>query len=247
MRYIRITVLSLALLFLLGLSPQALDYISYNGKFYITLPDDWVQIDYNMVDLYLSQSDASEDIYNYDACFADVEAKPFYTGRYFILKVDTSIVYSDKQIDSTLKELKQIFGLDVKYYPIGDLMTNLRSGEPGYDAEAKIISIYNHITDVDQNVKKNLVLMKFYEHGLASFYFYSPDSLFKENIGVFQGIVRSLETENYLDVKQTGEVKVADIENKINREEASDNHTLMIILIVAGLLVAFGVVKLIKR
>ena len=188
-------------------------YVSLRGGFYITYPDDWAQVDYWLVDAHLRRNMTDEAILDYDAAFAMKDAPYFYSGDYLILTVDTLGELSDKQIDSVLNELSRSFGAEVSYDPVADFLTDLPSNTLGYDPETRTVTILNEITEQQQLLKKNLLMMKFYNRGIATFYFYSPDSLFETSKSLFEQIVASFSTENVEEALPKEHLKVADLED----------------------------------
>lgn len=191
---------------------SARSYVSLNGGFYISYPDDWVQVDYNTVDAFLAINDAGSPIFNYEAVFAPDSSRPFIDGQYFILTLDTVGELDSQQIDSVLDEMKQTFGKGIKYYPVGDIQSDLKSRAPEYDSEAKIISVLNDIVLRGKTQKQLLLMTKFYDKGIASFYFYSHDSLLEQSRSRFEEIVLSLSTEDIESAFPTEKVSMADVE-----------------------------------
>ena len=78
------------LLIVLGLFAPVLagTYESLNGKFHIDYPDDWGQIDYNTVDLFLRRAGANQAMYGYEAVFAPKASNPFFAGSYLMLTIE---------------------------------------------------------------------------------------------------------------------------------------------------------------
>ena len=129
-----------------------------------------------------------------------------------ILTVDTVGELKEWQIDSVLIELAGAFGRLVKYNPVSDFLADPEPGIPSYDTVTQTVTILNEIPE-QQALKMNLLVMKFYERGIATFYFYSPDSLFETSKFLFKRIVTSFSTENVEDALPKEQLKVADLEN----------------------------------
>ncbi len=239
-------VLLLTFVLVTSTAAETQTYVSFKGGFYITYPDDWVQIDYSLVDAYLLRNRAGETTLDYDAAFAMKDSPSLFAGNYLILVVDTVGQLSDGQIDSVLNGLSRSFGEEVKYYPVADFLTDLKSNTPSYDAEAKTVTILNEITEQQQLLKKNLLMMKFYDRGIATFYFYSPDSLFEASKPLFDQIVASLSTENVEDALPKEELKVADLEDAESGDEDENDKSKKIYLYIGAALVLV-IVILIRR
>lgn len=208
-------------------------YVSLNGEFYITYPDDWEQIDYNTVDLFLSRSGADETMYEYDAVLAPSASSPFFTGDYLIVTVEKTGELSNQLIDSVLAEYADSFQKGIANMATDEFMADLKSNSPVYDADKKVMTVLNDIYQGQEIVKKNLIMVKFYEKGIASFYFYSPDSLFQSSKVLFEDIFESLSTENLQAAMPSEEVKVADIETDDEGRLKDSDSNLFLYLAVA--------------
>jgi hypothetical protein len=242
-RWIQLTAI-LGTLIALPLFGHAQQYfVSYRGEFSIQYPDDWKQVEYNVVDAYLAARQVDASAFRYEAVLASADADPFYTGAYVIVTVDTrGGAMSDSQIDSTLNTLARQFGKGIKYSPVGDLLTNVQSETPGYDRAEKMVSIPNRITDRGEAFKRNLVIMKFYDKGIASFYCYAPDSVFDQHVDDFRSIATSLETENYRDKAPREEVRVADVDT----EGGGLGVIFWLLIAIAGMLILVVVWRVLK-
>ena len=214
-------------------------YVSFRGGFYITYPDDWVQIDYWLVDAYLLRNRADINILDYEAAFAFKDAPSLFSGEYLILTVDTVGELKEWQMDSVLIELAGAFGRLVKYNSISDFLADPEPGVPSYDTLTQTVTILNEIPE-QQALKKNLLVMKFYERGIATFYFYSPDSLFETSKSLFEQIVASFSTENVEDALPKEQLKVADLE----REESKKSKKIYLYI---GAALVLLIVVLIRR
>lgn len=209
----RVSALRLAIgLALLATAAQAkpLEYVSWKGGFHITVPEGWVQIDYYTADVFLASNQAGQEILDYEAVFADSTVIPFFAGQYFILTVDTIPGMTQQQVDSSLEVLRKVFNADFTYFPVADLMANLKSNSPSYDADQKLATVYSIIEQPGNVIRKSLLLVKFYENGIASFYFYSPDSLFEAGVEKMRQTVASLSTKNLDEAAQAGKPIVSD-------------------------------------
>ncbi|MCK4631616.1 MAG: hypothetical protein KAT79_00025 [candidate division Zixibacteria bacterium] len=200
-----------------GLSAKS--YVSLKGGFHIQIPDNWSQLDYNTVDAFLYRNRADRATMSYEAAFTVNDLVPFYTSTYLILDVDTAGNFSNEQVDSVLNVLAATFGKKTQYAPVSDLILNLKSNTPTYDAEQRVVTIVNDVNIPDQAPKKNLLIMKFYDRGIASFYFYSPDSLFQNSREMFLRVANSLSTENIEAALPKEELKIVDVASE--QEESS--------------------------
>ncbi|MDH4156792.1 MAG: hypothetical protein OEW00_05905 [candidate division Zixibacteria bacterium] len=235
-------------------SGAAKNYVSFDGGFYIAVPDSWNQVDYGTVDAYLLRNRAQGTSLQYEATFAPAVSEPFFAGDYLFLNVDTVGELSAADIDSVLSELQEVFGAGVKYAPVGWELTDLKSSSPVYDADKKLVTILNDVVQYDQPLKKNLMVMKFYQRGIASFYFYCFDSTYERSRPVFMAIVESFSTENLEAVIPQEDLKVVDVEGRDidvhdDTGAAGGNRLLLTILfvLVAAVLVIVVAVRRRKK
>ncbi len=185
-------------------------YVSFRGGFFIAYPEDWVQVPYLTADVFLSQMGTDQSALDYEAVFAPKTSNPFFATDYLILALDSVEWLYDYQMDSVVDEMKKSFGEDVEYFQIEELPSEFRSKKPVYDKNKKLITVVNDILAGDKIVRKNLTAKKFYDKGVANFYFYSLDSLFEKSRPLFEGIVNSFSTENVQQAIPKEEVRVSD-------------------------------------
>ncbi|HDL01295.1 MAG TPA: hypothetical protein ENH23_03580 [candidate division Zixibacteria bacterium] len=222
-------------------SNQTNSYVSLNGKFYIEYPSDWKQIPYTEVDAYLSSKKAGRPLYDYDAVFASNESNPFYTGSYFIMSVEKVGNLSNKQIDSVLHVLSQNFGKGIKYFPVANFLADIKTNSPNYDKDSKTVTIYNKIVQNETSIKNSLIIMKFYDFGIATFYCYALGDAFETDKEIFSQIAASLSTEDIKSRLPKEQVKVADIDTTKksfgNSDDDSSNTAIYISLGVVLLII----------
>ena len=244
----KIFLLLLSCLLLFTVSIMAKTFVSLNGGFYIDYPENWIQVDYNLVDIFLTRSNAGNSTLNYEAVFAPEDADPFFSKEYFIISLEKTEKLTDKQIDSVLNILSASYGKDKKYFPVADFMADLKTTAPNYDAKNKIVSIVSDIVQNEKLIKKHLIMMKFYDQGIATFYFYSPDSTFEANKTIFRNVLLSFGTENLQDKLPKEQVKVADIPDDVTAQETPfENKTYFIIIIIALIVLVIIIMYLNKQ
>jgi len=227
---------------------QPNSYVSLIGKFYILYPADWYQVPYVEIDRYLASKKAGRPLFDYDVVLAPKGSEPFYTGSYLFLTLDTVGLLSNKQIDSVVNEQNRIYGEQVRYVPVGDFMANLKSNEPSFDKKNQIISVYNTIVQNEDTLKSLLFMKKFYEHGVANFYFYSPVEHFEKNLPLFQEIVKSLNTEDITARLPREKLKVADIDTDESPSvKKDDNSSNIAVFIGVGIVFIMVIVRQMRK
>ena len=99
----------------------------------------------------------------------------------------------------------------------------------------------SEVIQEDGSIVKNLLLMQFYDGGIASFYFYSPDSLFNQSKDSFLDIVTSFSTEALKDTANIQPVEVADLDDNltggVSGDETDGSRTILWISMVVMVLI----------
>lgn len=248
----RIPLIFVAAFFLIGLGGLAAPaygtqtYVSLNGGFYIEYPDDWYQVDYLTFEAYLVEMGAEVSSFDYEAVFAQDRPGMFDQHAYLILAVDTIGALTEQQRDSVLQDMNTMFDEDIQYAPSGASIAALKTGEPVYDRETQTVSVLNDIVDAGRVVKKNVYIMKFYDRGIANFFFYAPDSIYAEVQPVFQDIASSFSTENVREKLKEEKVRLADAD-RISGNDGAPTFMAMLPYIVLILAILFIVVRFISR
>ena len=224
---------------------SAKTFVSFNGKFYIEYPDNWDQIDYLSVDYHLSRSNPNPELLAYEAVFAPVSDQMFFDGPYLLLTVDTVTELIGSAKDSALASIARGFGNSIDSSFSGDMFANLRPDAPMYDPATRLFAAETDIHEGRTLTKRNLLVVKLYERGLANFYFYAPDSLWKSAVPVFAQIARSF-TAGTPQAQSTKEsVKIADIET--GRENSSSPKATWLILLCLVVILIALIVAVRKR
>jgi hypothetical protein len=220
-------------------------YVSLKGNFYISYPEEWAQVDYSLVDEYLLRTADTIDraLFAYEAVFAQKDVPHFFSGEYLILTVDTVGKLKDWQIDSVLIDLVNTIEEPVRYRTISEFLADPKLNMPIYDTLAQMVALLEEIPG--EVVKKSLSVMKFYDKGIATFYFYAPDAVFETSKTKFERILASFSTDIETAMpKET--LKVADLKKEAKRKdwESTKNY---LYYAVALVLILFIVIRRLKR
>ena len=81
-----------------------------------------------------------------------------------------------------------------------------------FDRGNQLVSIENEVAGDDSGPRINLLVMKFYEHGIANYYFYIPWAEFEASLPFLKEMVTSFSTENLDEALNREPVRVADLE-----------------------------------
>jgi hypothetical protein len=193
---------------------DAKSFVSFNGKFHITYPDTWEQIDYRSVDFHLSQSNSNPELLRYEAVFSPTSERPFYEQPYLLLTVDTMGELIGGERDSAIASIARGFSGKIDSLISGDLFADLRPDTPKYDPQSRTLAVQTEIHEGRVTVKRNLLVIRFYEQGLANFYFYAPDSLWQKALPEFAQIAKSFAVGAPQATTPKESVKVANLERE---------------------------------
>lgn len=173
-------------------STRADNYINWKGGFWFALPDHWEQVNYAIVDRYLSMMDTSQDVFDYEAVFAPAESRMFAEDAYLVVTFDSLGKLTQKESDSVLTTIAKTYSSVIEEAPIVNYMSDLRPGRPQVDRAQKVVTVVSEMAYRPDALRKLWLYMRLDDSGLISMYFYSPDSTFKENMSTFEEIVNSL-------------------------------------------------------
>jgi len=188
-------------------------FVSFNGKFQFTYPPTWKQVDYRTADYHLSRGRAAGDELNYEAVFADSRAYAIFSGQYLILTVDTIGALDDRQVDSVLEVMGGDFGRKVSRMSADSFLVAWNMEDIAYDATTRSAAVISELEGDETGPRMNALIMRFYEHGIANFFFYCPKAEFEAGLPVFKEMVASLSTENLQQALKTKSVKVAEVDD----------------------------------
>jgi len=218
---------------------KAGNYVSLNGRFHVTYPEDWYQVDYRTVDYYLSQGGSKRVIYNYEVALAPKASLQWNAGAYMMLTIDSIPNMTLKQVDSILQNLAASIDRPInKNHPGMTFDAGWRPLEVAYWPDQKVgaVAIEPDVKSGDRT--RTLVVLKFCPVGTANFYFYAPDTLWEESKAVFAGIMASFSTEGVEKALAKETLKVAD-PNRLKEEPVRKGLPTAFIPIFSGLFVVF--------
>lgn len=186
-------------------------FVSFNGRFYFSYPDSWRQIDFNTANYFLAQSGVDVNTVKYEVVLAPIDTVPFYSREYLFLTVDTIGAMTQARIDSVLGDLSESFGSEVARLPLGSDAASLAVDQPTYDKATQTVVILSNIMNEGIVDKKSVSIQKFYEHGVANFFFYAPEPRWQELLPQFQSMVQSFVSGSIEEALPKAEVKIADV------------------------------------
>lgn len=224
------------IILILALSASAQEpnrYFSHVGRFYVEIPSDWEQVDYQKVDFYLSRYDKPE-LFDYDAVLAPADADSFFNGDYTFITLEKYDSLASSDIEHRLSELSRNFHKKINYTSSKNFLNELKDDIPSYNKNQNIVAVMTVIKHYQNNII-NLLILKFFDDGVVYFYNFSPEKDYPKSFEIFKNMINSFSTKNFDDLLPKEDVKIADIDIKESTDdvdfddEDSDNTMFYII------------------
>ncbi|MEW5795340.1 MAG: hypothetical protein AB1772_03170 [Candidatus Zixiibacteriota bacterium] len=185
-------------------------FVSYNGKFHFVYPESWIQVDYTTAEVYLTRGDPEKEV-DFEAVFSETKTYALFQGLYLILTVDTVGQLLPEQIDSVVNTLTREFRRPIKEVTPDAFLAAPCRDSIVFDREGGRVSIESEVPGDRSGPRTNLLAMKFYEHGIANFYFYAPSAEYAGGLPILRHMVMSLSIGETPPAVSAEPVKVADI------------------------------------
>ncbi|MBN2226353.1 MAG: hypothetical protein JW763_03215 [candidate division Zixibacteria bacterium] len=234
-------------------------FIDWRGDFYVEYPDEWYQVEDDVVRVYLTSQGVQPDEFDYDGMLAQRSQKMINEVPYMFISFYPFGEFSKRQIDSALVEISREHG---KEYITGSLRTDdiqFRYDRPVYDAKLKTVAVLDKV-GTDELEKSVLEMRRFYEQGIVVFYCFVPRDMYLETLPVLLGIMRSFSTENIDEMVRPDSAKIVDVSERERQKPAETERPepgrtggipstaiIIIILAVAVLLVVWFVIVKAKK
>jgi len=169
-------------------------FVSFNGRFHFTYPDTWMQVDYMTAEYYLTRGKPDQQI-DFEAVFSIKETLLLFQGQYLILTVDTIGALTPVQIDSVVNAASEEFKRPVKEVTADAFLITSCSDSLLFDRTNGLLAVETEVPGDKASTRTNLLAMKFYEQGIANFYFYAPSPEFTLALPDYRQMVMSFSTE----------------------------------------------------
>ncbi len=208
------TLLLAAALILAASSVSGKIYVDWNGEYYIEYPDEWSEVPYRAVDIFLVSQNISPLEFSYSVVISEESGQPYFSNAYLFISAYPIGEFSGREIDSILKVMSDSYESQYIKGSLADTVRRFRPGQPVYDEKQKVIAVFDHITGAVTD-KVLLELRKFYEKGVVIFYCYAPIQKFDSVRPKFLSILNSFSIEN-LDrfSKSSDSVKIVDLSER---------------------------------
>jgi phosphotransferase system glucose/maltose/N-acetylglucosamine-specific IIC component len=220
MKFLRFAVIGVGLILplILFVPPSTVfaeEFVSFNGGFHFSYPETWMQIDYMTAEYYLTQGDLKKEV-DFEAVFSVKETMVLFQGQYMILTVDTVGSLTSLQIDSVVTSTAAEFKRPVKEVSSEEFLVGSCRDSLLFDRANGLLAAETEVPGDKTGTRTNLLVMKFYERGIANFYFYAPSAEYPLGLPNYRQMVMSFSTENLEEALGRDSVKVADSDGKTN-------------------------------
>jgi len=220
MKFVRFAVTVIGLIFPLILLVQpgtvfAEAFVSFNGRFHFSYPDTWMQIDYMTAEYYLTQGEPNKEV-DFEAVFSVKETLVLFQGQYLILTVDTIGSLTPQQIDSVVVATATEFKRPVREVSSEAFLVASSRDSLLFDRTNGLLAAETEVPGDNIGTRTNLLVMKFYERGIANFYFYAPSAEYSLGLPDYRQMVMSFSSENLEEALGRDSVKIADSDGKAN-------------------------------
>ena len=214
---------TLALTFGISASTESAEnYVNWGKKYYITIPDDWRQIERFNVENFLTLHDKDPKGIDFDIFLCPKDAEPFYSQAYVFISADqleNSVSFADSIYAGMGRDFDKLIDEMANVGPI----SRMKSREPVYDKSTRTITQVSQLNAQGQDQVMTLV-MKFYDFGIATFYFYTTADKYESFKDKFKEIADSFsdkDLEKAADGQKPNIVDMSDINAQANTPGAT--------------------------
>ncbi len=213
MKKIILLVSLLAAMFATGIGQVGQTFVDWRGSFHFQYPDDWYEVDYRQVNIFLGMQGVSMDEFDYDVALAAKDRMPFWETVYVFVSSYTIGKLTDAEIDSALKDISSEYGTTCRHgkWSAGEYGLDLTT--PVYDKSIRAVAVRDIFRG--EPVNKMLLQMRvFHDRGIAVFNCYAPDSIYHDVEKEFFKLATSLSTENLHNVAPKESTQIVDLSQR---------------------------------
>lgn len=188
-------------------------FVDWRGSFHFRYPDDWYEVEYRQVNIFLGMQGVSMDEFDYDVALAAKDRVPFWETVYVFVSSYTVGKLTEAEIDSALKDISSEYGTTCRHgkWSTGDYGLDLTT--PVYDKSIRAVAVRDIFRG--EPVNKMLLQMRvFHDRGIAVFNCYAPDSIYHDVEKEFFKLATSLSTENLHSVAPKESTQIVDLSQR---------------------------------
>ncbi|SYZ73879.1 exported hypothetical protein [Candidatus Zixiibacteriota bacterium] len=199
---------------LISCSVRAGVFVDWQADFYVTYPDDWQQVPYSSVSVYLQSQGIDPKTLNFDGALSQKSDKPFFMGPHMFIAHYPVGRLNQRQIDSVLAEMTA--ASESGKYVEGSLSApkvQFYEKQPLYDRAMNAVAVATFLKAPGVDMI-TLEVRKFYEKGVAVFIGYGPRENYNDIQPIFLNIIKSFSTKDLDKVAPKESLKVVDLANR---------------------------------
>lgn len=212
----------LAALVLAQSSSAVQTFIDWRGGFYFQYPDNWYEIEYRQVNIFLGSQNVSRDEFDYDVALAAQGPGPFWETVYVFVSSFKMGKLNEAEIDSALKDISSQYGTDCRSGTWSTGEYPLELGIPVYDKSIRTVAVRDMFRG-EGTAKMLLQMRVFHDEGAAVFSCYAPDSVYRDVEKDFFKLATSLTTGDLHEIAPKESTQVVDLSQREVQKSAAGN------------------------
>ena len=188
---------------------NGVNYVNWGKKYYITIPNDWRRIERLNVENFLKIHNKDPRQVDFDVFLCPKAAVPFYSQAYVFVsaeEVENSVSFADSIYVGMEREFDKMIDEMARAGPI----SRMKSRKPVYDKSTQTITQVSEVNAQGQNQIMTLV-MKFYDFGIATFYFYTTEDRYQSFKEKFKEIADSFSDKDLEKASGGAIPKIVDV------------------------------------
>lgn len=256
-KYLAMVALTISAFLLASERLQAKNYVNWAKEYYISVPDDWRIIERrNSTQFFQGFGDGETD-FEYDVMITPLNVKPFYARGYLIISSDLTEDMDHETAEKTAEMMGEYFNRSLNVADKSGVMNLKHLVTPTYDRKTRTITQVSKIL-VSGSAQTMTLYLKYYDKGVATLAFYTPDSVYNDYRSDIQAIAATFSSENLDQAAETEslnvvDVKIDSVEESANIAQTSDKETSdqpsgsIYVLFGLGIVAVVGIVVLVRK
>lgn len=249
--------LTISAVFFLGNSLHAENYVNWAKEYYVFIPDDWRIIDRGNSTQFFQSFGDGKKFPEYDVMITPLRVLPFYAQGYLIISSDLTGDTDHETAEKTAKLIDEYFNRSLNMADSAGVMNRKQLVRPTYDRKTRTITQVSQIL-VAGSAQTMTFYLKYYDKGVVTLAFYTPDSVYNYYRSDIIAIAASFGSENLEQAAETESLNVVDVKIDSLEESANDAQTsdkkingqpsgAIYVLFGLGIVAVVGIVVLVRR
>ena len=249
--------LTISAVFILSDNLQAKNYVNWAKEYYVSIPDDWRIIDRGNSTQFFQSFGDGRNFPEYDVMITPLRVLPFYAQGYLIISSDLTGDTDHETAEKTAELIDEYFNRSLNMADSAGVMNRKQLVRPTYDRKTRTITQVSQIL-VAGSAQTMSFYLKYYDKGVVTLAFYTPDSVYNDYRSDIIAIAASFGSENLDQAAETESLNVVEVEIDSLEESADDAQTpdedtydqpngAMYVLIGFGIVAVVGIIVLVRK